>query len=247
LKINNKNMSIKVGIVEDEMIIADNIESVLTQLGYATAGPVINYTKALEMVTREQPDIVLIDIMLSGKKDGIDLAWKIKEDFNLPIIFLTANADAATIERAKRLNPSAYLIKPFSKEDLYSAIEICLFNFTPRTHAVEKKENVQINDSLFIKTGQRFNKVKLADILYIETNNVYLNIYTEKQKLVVRKNLQEYLKIIGSPEFIRVHKTYAINLAHVDSLNSDRVIIKNIEIPIGKVYRDELMNALRIG
>lgn len=92
---------IKVGIVEDEMIIALGISDALKDLGYEVATIANNYTQALEIIEAEQPDILLLDIQLSGHKDGIDLALKVKKDFQIPFIFLTANADVATVERAK--------------------------------------------------------------------------------------------------------------------------------------------------
>src|SRR4051812_34763493 len=100
---------IKVGIVEDEMVIAEGIIVALTQLGYDTTEPAASFTEAMELIENERPDILLLDIQLSGKKDGIDLAWKIKEDYNIPFIFLSANADSATVVRAKKLTPPASL------------------------------------------------------------------------------------------------------------------------------------------
>ena len=106
---------IKIGIVEDEMLIALGISEALKELGYDVTEVANSYTEALEMIVNEKPDILLLDIQLSGHKDGIDLAWKIKNDFQIPFIFLTANADLATVERAKNVSPQAYLIKPFRK------------------------------------------------------------------------------------------------------------------------------------
>src|SRR5436190_6769504 len=127
---------IKIGIVEDEAIIADSLSHTLQQLKYDVAEPVASYSQALEMIESEKPDLLLIDIHLSGSKDGIDLAWKIKEDYDLPFIFLTANADAATVERAKNTEPPAYLVKPFNKDDLYTSIEICFHNYNKRKEAI---------------------------------------------------------------------------------------------------------------
>jgi CheY-like chemotaxis protein len=114
---------IKIGIVEDEMIIAETIALTLEKLGYAVVGKVGTYADALEMVKVHQPDLVLLDINLGSKKDGIDLATEIKDRFAIPIIFLTANADANTVNRAKDIHPIAYIVKPFSSTDLFSAIE----------------------------------------------------------------------------------------------------------------------------
>src|SRR4051812_34637348 len=112
----------KVGIVEDESIVAMGIAQTLKSMGYEVPGVAANYTRSLEMIEREKPDILLIDIQLGGHKDGIDLAWKIKKDFHIPFIFLTANSDMATVQRAKKTEAYAYLSKPFRKEELYASI-----------------------------------------------------------------------------------------------------------------------------
>ena len=121
---------IKVGIVEDEMIIALGITETLKELGYEPTQPATNYTQAMEMIARETPDILLLDIQLSGAKDGIDVAAAVRKGLSIPIIFLTANADAATVQRAKEVSPDAYLVKPFRPKELFTSIELCLSNFS---------------------------------------------------------------------------------------------------------------------
>jgi DNA-binding LytR/AlgR family response regulator len=241
--------AIKVGIVEDEMLIAQGISNALTQLGYEATEPAVSYTEALKMIESEQPDILLLDIQLSGKKDGIDLAWKIREDYDIPFIFLTANSDSATVERAKKLCPPAYLVKPFNKDELYTSIEICLHNFS---EAQEKRETLEkgnyiIKDCLFIKQGQHFHKVRIEDILYLESDNVYIYVHTCKGKFLVRSTIPNYVDLIGARNFFRVHRSFAVNTNHIETINADSVFINNIEIPIGKVYRDELLSYLRLG
>jgi len=241
--------SIKVGIVEDEMLIGEGIARALTELGYVPTEPAISYTEALEMIKKEQPDILLIDIQLSGKKDGIDLAWKIREDYNVPFIFLTANSDAKTVERAKKLCPPAYLVKPFNKDELYTSIEICLHNFSVGQEKKEPadKENYLIKESLFIKQGHLFHKVKVEDIMYLESDNVYVYVYTVQNKLLVRSKLQDYIDLIASKHFFRVHRSFAVNINHIETINSESLFIQGREIPVGKVYRDELLSGLRLG
>jgi two-component system response regulator LytT len=240
---------IKVGIVEDEMIIADRIAVALDQLGYEVTEPAISYTEALEMIERDKPDILLLDIVLSGHKDGIDLAWKIREDYNIPFIFLTANADPATVERAKKLNPPAYLVKPFSKDELYTSIEICLHNYSSArlNKAVTDRENYVINDCIFVKQGNNFIKVKLEDILYLKSDRIYITVYTAKNKMLVRSTIQNYVDIINLSSFVQVHRSYAVNLNHLESINTELLTIHGQEIPIGKTYRDDLLSNLRLG
>ena len=240
---------VKVGIVEDDMIIGQGIVMALTQLGYETTEPAISYTEALEMVAAEQPDILLLDIQLSGRKDGIDLAWKIREDYNIPFIFLTANSDAATVERAKKLCPPAYLVKPFNKDELYTSIEICLHNFSEsqKKPVVPEKDAYMIKESLFIKQAHTFHKVQVAEITHLESDNVYIYVYTLQNKYLVRSTLQNYLDLIGSKDFFRVHRSFAVNIKHIDTINSETLGVNKMELPIGRAYRDELLALLRLG
>ncbi len=230
------------------MIIALGIINALKDLGYETTEPANNYTQALAMIANEKPDILLLDIHLSGHKDGIDLAGTVRRDFSMPIIFLTANADAATVERAKETMPDAYLIKPFREKELFTSIELCLSNFSKKKDTrTTDDDHYKIKDALFIKQGHLFHKVKLDDILYIEADNIYVNVYTQSAKMMVRSTLQDYMAVIGSKNFFRVHRSYAVNIPHIQSINSEYLVINNKEIPVAKAYREELFSFLKLG
>ena len=238
----------KVGIVEDESLIAMGIVGALKELGYEVPKIAANYTQALEMTEREKPDILLIDIVLGGHKDGIDLAWKIKKDFGIPFIFLTANSDAATVERAKKVEAQAFLVKPFQKAELYTTIEICLHNYAQLQKKQEQQDgNYLINDSLFIKQGNYFHKINIDDILYLETENIYLTVHTKDAKLLVRSTLQDYIDLIGVKHFVKVHRSYGINTRHIQKINSEFLVINNVEIPIARAFRGDLLANLKLG
>ncbi len=239
---------IKVGIVEDELIIAQGITNALRSMGYDTTEPAITYVEALLMIQEQRPDILLIDIQLKGSKDGIDLAAKVKEEYNIPFIFLTANADAATVERAKQLNPPAYLVKPFNKTGLYTSIEICLHNFSgSKALTIAEKDELFIKDCLFIKQGQHYKKVKTEDIIYLESDNIYVHVHAIYGKYLLRNSIQGVLDRLAASHFIRVHKGYAVNTNYVDTVSSESVFLNGVEIPVGRAYRDALMGYLRLG
>ena len=169
---------VKVLVVEDEIIIADNICDTLENLGYETTEPAINYTEALELIETENPDIAILDIQLSGKKTGIDLAKKIKEDYNFPFIFLTSNADAATVSEAKKVMPPAYLVKPFTKEELYTSIEIALYNYSEKKGKMNDVDLI-IKDTLFIKEKGVYIKIRFDEILYFKSSHIYIETKTK--------------------------------------------------------------------
>jgi len=241
--------TLKIGIVEDEFIIAEHIANILIKLGYEVAEPAGSFAEAIEMIEDEKPDLLLIDIQVRGKRDGIDLAKKINEDYKIPFIFLTANADNATIERAKKVNPASYLIKPFTKDDLYAAIEICIHNslLNKEVNIQSRDKAVSLSNAIFIKDGQLFNKVKYSEILYLESDHVYVNVHTSQKTYLVRSSLQDYLANFDSKQFFRIHRSYVINLEHVQSVNGEFVIVNNVSIPISKSFRDQLYAHLNLG
>lgn len=239
---------VKILVVEDEIVIADNICTILEKLGYEVLEPVINYSEAIEQLESEKPDLALLDIQLAGSKDGIDLAWKIKEDYNIPFIFLTSNADPRTVGRAKELAPPAYLVKPFNRDDLYTSIEMALHNFSAKAHpkSDQSEDNVIIKDSFFIKDKNLYHKVKFSDILFIKSEHVYVELYTQsKKKHLIRSTMNDFVESLPK-NFFRTHRSYTVNLDYLDTINSRYVIIHNSEIPIGKNYRDDLMNQISI-
>ncbi|MFH0787090.1 MAG: PAS domain S-box protein [Pseudomonadota bacterium] len=117
----------KILIVEDEAIIALDLKSNLEQMGYTVMAQVNSGEKALEMVEQEPPDLVLMDIILKGKMDGIEAADIIRSRWDIPVVFCTAYADRDRLERAKLVYPFGYIIKPFQDNDLKITIEMALY------------------------------------------------------------------------------------------------------------------------
>ncbi|MBV8883187.1 MAG: response regulator [Chroococcidiopsidaceae cyanobacterium CP_BM_RX_35] len=121
-------------VVEDEIIVAKDIQNRLIRLGYTVVGSVNNGEEAIRQAEIFHPDLVLMDIKLKGEMDGVEAAKVIYTHFNIPVIYLTANADKTTLERAKKTEPFGYIIKPFKERELSITIEITLSK-----HQLEKK------------------------------------------------------------------------------------------------------------
>ena len=117
---------IKILIVEDDDVLARIITWRLTNLGYEVCGRASSGTEAMELLLREQPDLILMDINLKGDIDGIETTTRIKKEFRLPVIYLTSHSDGSTLERAKATRPDGFVLKPFGDQDLRVAIELAL-------------------------------------------------------------------------------------------------------------------------
>jgi len=240
---------LKIGIVEDELVIARTIVSTLHELGYAHCGPAINYTEAIEMLEHNKPDLLLLDIQLSGKKDGIDVAQKLNESYQVPFIFLTANSDGETIDRAKKVKPHAYIVKPFVKEELYAAIEIAFSNFTGNrnTTGTRQPDAYHAREYMFVRDGYVFRKIFFNELLYLESDANYVTLHCKSQKKVmVRSTLNDFIAQLDLKTFIRIHRSYSINIHQVDDIFPTEVSVDGIKIPIGKSYRSGLFTALGI-
>ena len=230
----------KILVVEDEIIIADDIVRSLRSNNYNTLEPALSYRQAIESITNEKPAIALIDINLAGVKDGIDLATTINEQYHFPFIFLTSNSDSKTVERAKQTKPSAYLLKPFTKQDLYASLEIALHNFYNK----EEPNPVAVYDKatfLLIKQGSSFQKLDFDDIVFLRSSHVYVEIITQQKKVfVVRTSLTEYLKKFPL-NFARVHRSYAVNTSFIQKITAGEIVLPNEIIPLSKDYRKDLL------
>lgn len=238
---------LKILVVEDEMIIADNICMILEDLGYEVLEPAINYPEAIETIEAENPDLIILDIQLAGKLDGVDLAQTINKDYKIPFIFLTSNSDSQTLERVKKVNPHAFLVKPFKKEDLFSSIELSIHAYQQKRETKTDQADISlIKEAIFVKDKNLFHKIKLDTIRYLKSEHVYVEVYTaDDKKHLIRGSLSKLSERLPA-NFFQTHRSYTVNLDYMDAINSAYVIIGEEQVPIGKNYREELLSKIRI-
>lgn len=234
---------VKILVVEDEILIADNICDTLTDLGYFTYEPAINYTEAISALKTQKPDIAILDINLSGSKSGIDLANLINKEFKIPFVFLTSNADNETISLAKNVKPQGYIVKPFTKEDLYSSVEIALSNYSKYENISSSNEFLG-KDSLFLKENGNYIKIKFDEIQYIKSDHVYIEIILlTNKKHVIRTSLNDIsLKLPNN--FIRIHRGYIVNYNYISQIKSNKLFLNDLELPVGKKYKEDILQKL---
>jgi DNA-binding LytR/AlgR family response regulator len=244
-------------IVEDESIVAKDIQNSLTKLGYNVVGIANNGNDAIERITELVPDLVLMDIMIKGDLTGIDVSEKIKEKINVPIIFLTAYADEGTLAKAKITEPYGYILKPFKEIDLHSTIEMAVYKHEKDAAVlkerdllyamVENKDDAN-KDILFVKANSRLVKVHLKDIYFVEALKDYVIINTQNTRYTVHSTMKEIDKKLGNVEFARIHRSFIARLDKIQSIDSQNVILENDKkvIPVGGSYREELMQKLNM-
>jgi two-component system, LytTR family, response regulator LytT len=237
---------VKILVVEDEMIVADYMQDCLQKLGYRVTDICISYDEAVAALEKDKPDFILLDITLKGQKSGIELGQFINTEHRLPFAFITSHSDRDTVDKAKKALPYSYLIKPFSEEELYAAVETGLQQFASR-HAKEDEQEqlVYLNGAIFIKHKSRFVKIRLADIMYAEASDNYSSIITESAGYTLKTTLRNLLSTFPA-NFLQVHKSFVINLEYIKSFDTEEIILENNKrLPIGKTHYAAILERLK--
>jgi DNA-binding LytR/AlgR family response regulator len=242
---------IKILIVEDEMIIGAKVSMQLTQLGYQVTAILPRGEEVLNHVKENKPDIILLDIHLRGKLDGIDTAIQIEQHFQIPVIYLTANADDATFNRARATKPAAFIAKPYKQVDLQRAIELTISRMAENENGVITGTNKSdedpfiLNDRIFVRHKGKMVKIMLADILYIEADRNYSRIFTSGKEYVLSVTLKAIEDKFPANLFKRIHRSYIISLQHIDAVAEDHVMIAQKPIPISENMRVNLLQCIQ--
>lgn len=247
----NKASKVKVLIVEDEILLAQDIKQILANMGYEIIGIAPTAIKALQLLEENhEVDIILLDIILKGDLDGIELANLINAKYNIPFIFLTSHADNALVERAKSVKPYAYILKPFNGRQIGIAIELALVNFANKTPEKELLENkkfsdtdnqaLKINDSLFLKKDHHFERVPLKEIQFLEADSNYCTVHTKSERFMYSMVLKKIEAQLPADQFLRIHRSYVINIQSVSGFEGNMLFIGDKKIPVSKTYKEEV-------
>lgn len=247
---------INVLVVEDESIVSKDIQHSLIKLGYNIVGAAATGEKAIELAHSENPDVILMDIMLKGEMNGIETAESIREELKVPIIFLTAYADESTLSKAKITEPFGYIIKPFKEIDLHTTIEMAIYKHGKEQEIVKERDLlyaiVESKDSnvgfIFVKSNSKLVKLKNEDIYFIEALKDYVVIHTRETRYTIHSTMKDIESKMGSEEFIRVHRSFIVRLDKIASIEYPNLVLEDDKkvIPIGGSYKDELSNRIKM-
>ena len=228
----------KILIVEDEMLIAETIKLYLQERDFSAVGIAISYDEAVQWIDSADIDLVLLDVRLYGSKSGIDIANYLVSHTGIPFVFLTSQYDKKILKNAMATNPGGYLTKPIQKETLWTTIALAYNNHL--NNAIKRQRIVKFNDGI--------NTIFLPEnaIDYIESDHVYINIYTEDQKYVVRQSLQHFMEnYLSSETFFKCHRSYIINLNKINFVGRNSVEINSHKVPISRVRRKEFQKIMQ--
>lgn len=241
---------IEIVITEDEFFIAEDIRSKLEQSGYAVSAVFDSGETALPFIVRERPDVLLVDIKLAGKMDGIELMVQVQKEMKLPFIYITANSDVVTYQKAKATNPNAFLVKPFNPASLLAAIDLALYHFSNNTtpDVIERvgtddypDAQFLVNQNLFIRSNGKFRKLNEDDILFVEAAGSYVHIQSGQDRFTLSQNLSQFQRKTPLLNLVRIHRSYLVNVSRVNSFEESHVFVEKHKLPLGESYRSDFL------
>jgi len=237
--------NINVLIIEDLPSESDALVKVLSENNYTIVGVATSFSDALAMFYKNPVDIIVIDVFLDGKPDGILFAETISIIPNAikPFVFLTSSKDRQIFERAKLTHPFSFLLKPFNELEILYALEMAVESFyaQPDVFSSEDENTVISNEYLYIKKNNSLKKVLISTILYIEVEERYCNIITESEKFVILISLGKIIELLDVNKFCRTNRNFIINIEKIEEIfmSDNLVILKgNHKITLSDNYKD---------
>lgn len=228
----------KVLIIEDEPLIAQDLELTLSLAGFDIIGPYNFVPENINEIISRKPDLALMDINLNDKKDGIDLALQFQNKF--PIIFVTSYYDQPTLKRVEAVKPYAYILKPYQEEEVLMNVKLALSKQLAKP--VEQKE-----EHLQIKVGAKSVLVTIPTIAVLKADSNYTQVILKNgNEYCISQTLKVIHEKLDQSFFIRVHKSYVINSAFIEGFSNNKILLRGITIPVGRTYKKDLHKHLSL-
>ncbi len=206
--------------MEDDALISEHLSDIVEAQGFNVPAICSNEEDALYAIEDMPPDYAFLDIRLLGDDLGINIGRVLKKK-NIPFMYLTSFSDKKTVQEAVDTEPIGYILKPFETDEIVTALE--------------KFRQIQ-PDEVVIKSGVDRLKIKLNDILYIKSDNVYLEIYSTDSKYLIRSKMTNFLEECQVSYLVQVHRSYTVNIQRITKVKSSSVFINSEEIPVSKNF-----------
>jgi DNA-binding LytR/AlgR family response regulator len=237
-------MKTRVFMVEDELIHAEALKIAIEEAGLELAGECSNADSAFELIAREKPDVLLVDIALPGLNNGITLAGRVRNELKIPHVFTTSFTQDEVIQQAVSTHPSGYLRKPVDAVNLKAAVQIALDN--PVTEHISVSGN-QRGMPVFTRIGDKLVRINTNELLMVRADGEnYISLVYEKKEISCRVTLKEFCRQLPS-SFLQVHRGYFINLDHLESFNEreQTAHLKGHSAPVARNFRKQFLNSIQ--
>ncbi len=212
---------LKILIIEDEVLIAEFIKDILLSFNYSDIQLAHNLTQASLSLNNFLPDVVFLDIRMTGELDGLELAHQINNTYKIPFVFISAHSDKEIIAKAISTKPISYITKPIKEADVFTAIELV-------------KQKINEVNFLHIKNGYENIKLFFDEVLFIKSDDNYIHIFTTDSKFTIRNTLEWFKEQSPKNYFHRTHRSYLVNINKITKTKAKSVFIGSVEIPVSR-------------
>ncbi len=215
-------------IAEDDVFISEHLKQILKDLNYSVQGVVSSFNGAItHLENHPTPDLALLDIRMHNEDQGIEIARHLKS-IGVNFIFITSFSDKNTVQSAVELVPLGFIIKPFSKIEIKNVVAKALS---------------ELSDGFIeVKDASIVHRLKLEEICFIKSDNVYIEIHQKDKYIVQRNKLSDFMELLPKDLFARVHRSYIVNLNAIEARTSSSIEINGVQIPISKSYKDSVLS-----
>lgn len=250
-------MALKILVIEDDLLLAENLMENLLDLGYSEVKIASRYKEVFSILENFEPDLYIVDIYLKGSaKNGIQIMEEMMDEAVGPIIYLTSFDDNEFREKAKQTNPAAYLIKPASKQQIDVAIDFAVSNFAKATNP-SKSPTPDVESAInlyngvgyfFVKTKDRYEKILENELLYLKAYGTYTVIYTTERSYTIATNIKRLVPQLNNKLVLRCHRSFAVNKNRIQAFDDSNIYVMGSSevhtIPMSRRYRQLLSNHL---
>jgi DNA-binding LytR/AlgR family response regulator len=240
--------ALKILIVEDEVMTGIDIKETLEKAGHTITEVARNSDEAIASLKKQLPDIAIVDIMMRASAlDGIQTAAELIKLHPMPVIYLTANSESQTFQRAKNTSPAAYLLKPFRHNELALQIELAYHNHKANTSS---SPDPVMAEAIFLPFDKGLKKLIKQDVLYLKADGSYVKVYliNEASPYLFSMNLGHLAQYFSTPNFYRLSRSLLVNLNYIERIERDQLYLRNQEgpIPIPEGNKTDLMKKLAV-
>ena len=231
-------------VIEDDLEIAESLAEMLEILGHHVIASADSYDSAIKSLDHDTVDLALVDIQLKGEKTGIDVGERLTNEYNVPYIFTTAFADQETIAKAALHSPYGYIVKPYGMKDINAGIEIAISNHQNVRRLKDDEANLFQQNNIFAKVNSRLVRIEPDNILFVEAKGDYVLFKTAEKGYIVHSTIKNIEDKLDGNQFVRVHRSYIVNISKIVDIEDNNLLIDNLVIPISRNQKPHLMSKL---
>lgn len=232
------------------LLISENLQNLevdlsnrLTEMGFEVIEVVSSNTDLLRVLETKRADLVLMDTM----DNGLEVASQIVSKYLCPVVFLSSDENWKNVSQIDASDAISLISKPASNTELYANIRLAyqVFNSIKQS---PKKAAAPKSNYIFVRADYKLNKIRMTDIFYAEAKKDYVTIHTSDNVFTTHSTMKEVMSVLPANQFLRVHRSYIVNIDKIFSIKYPDIIIesKMKMIPIGGLYRKELFAKINV-